>query len=280
MEAKDFETKFKPTWCPGCGNYGIWQALKNALVKLAIPQEEIAVVYGIGCHGNMSNFLNVYSFEGLHGRAVPVAIGIKTANHKLKVIVIAGDGDMYGEGINHLISAARGNHDITVIVHNNEIYGLTTGQASPTTEKGTKTKSTPLGVIEEPINALATAIVSGASFVSRGFAGDMDGIRDLICAGVENNGLSLVEVLQPCLTFEKIHNFEFLREKIHQVEESSSKKEAIKKTFEWDEKIPVGIFYKEQKPSFTDLLPQLKNSALVDKDLNSVKLDELLKDLG
>src|SRR4030042_2509418 len=279
MEAHDFETGHKPTWCPGCGNYGIWQSLKNAFVKLNTSQEEIVVVYGIGCHGNMANFLNVCGCGSLHGRSIPVACGVKMANHRLKVVVIVGDGDTYGEGVNHLLSAARGNHDITVIVHNKQIYGLTTGQASPTSEKGTKTKSTPLGVIEEPLNPLATAIISGASFVSRGFAGDTDALRDLICAGIEHSGFSLIDVLQPCLTFEKVHNFDFLRQKIYKLEKAEKDKEAaIKKTFEWSEKIPVGVFYQEEKPAFTDQLPQLKEDTLVEKPLNDIKIDELLKE--
>jgi len=279
----DFDTQTKPSWCPGCGNYGIFSSLKSAFEKIRVPQEEIVVFYGIGCHGNMSNFLNVYGFEGLHGRPIPAAIGAKIANHNLKVIVIAGDGDSYGEGVNHLISAARGNHDITVIVHNNEIYGLTTGQTSPTSEKGTKTKSTPLGSIEVPLNPLALAITSGATFVSRGFAGKMDSLADLIIEAIKHNGFSLVDVLQPCLTFEKIHNFEYLKQKIYDLSkiryDKLDKVKAIQKTFEWEEKIPIGVFYEEERESYTDQLPQLKSQTLVEKNISGIKLDKFFKEL-
>jgi 2-oxoglutarate ferredoxin oxidoreductase subunit beta len=279
----DFDTKVKPTWCSGCGNYGIFSSLKSAFEKIGVPQEKIVVFYGIGCHGNMSNFLNVYGFEGLHGRPIPTAIGAKIANHKLKVIVIAGDGDSYGEGVNHLISAARGNHDITVIVHNNEIYGLTTGQTSPTSEKGTKTKSTPQGSIEVPLNPLALAITSGATFVARGFAGEMDGLTNLIVAGINHNGFSLVDVLQPCLSFEKIHNFEYLKQKIYDLSKTNyyklDKIKAVQKTFEWEQKIPVGIFYEEERESYCDQLPQLKSQTLIEKNISGIKLDKFFKEL-
>jgi len=279
----NFDTQIKPIWCPGCGNYGIFSALKAAFEKLGVPQEEIVVFYGIGCHGNMSNFLNVYGFEGLHGRPIPVAIGAKIANHNLKVIVVAGDGDSYGEGVNHIISAARGNHDITVIVHNNEIYGLTTGQTSPTSEKGTKTKSTPQGSIEIPLNPLALAITSGATYVARGFAGETEGLTNLIVSGIKHNGFSLIDVLQPCLSFEKIHNFEYLKEKIYDLSKRKYDKLdkifAIRKTYEWEKKIPIGIFYQEERPSFTDELPQLKKQALVEKEIRGIKLGKFFKEL-
>jgi len=277
----NFDTNIKPTWCPGCGNFGIWAAIKNTLVTANWPPDSVLVVYGIGCHGHMVNFLKTYGFQALHGRPIPVAMGAKIANQKLNVLVVAGDGDTYGEGINHLISAARGNHDITLIVHNNETYGLTTGQASPTTEKGTKTKSTPLGQLEVPVNPLTLAIVSGATFIARGFAGDIDELADLIKKGVDHRGFSLIDVLQPCVTFEKIHDYQWLRERIVKINpkkhDVANKIKALELASLWGKKIPVGIFFEEARPSLTDQLPQLKNQTLLEKKVEKANLEKIMK---
>jgi 2-oxoglutarate ferredoxin oxidoreductase subunit beta len=163
---------YQPTWCPGCGNWGISVAIKSALVKAGLSPSQIFVSFGIGCSGNMNDFLNAYASHGLHGRALPVAIGVKLANHTMKTIVVAGDGDFYGEGGNHFLHACRGNHDITVILHDNRVYGLTTGQTAPTGAKGYKSKSTPLGIVEVPLDPIALAVTQGATFVAQAFAGE------------------------------------------------------------------------------------------------------------
>src|SRR3989344_2292367 len=183
-----------PTWCPGCGNFGIWSALKMAFSKMKLDPEKMAIVFGIGCSGNMNDFLWADSFHALHGRAIPNAVGIKIANSDLPVIVIAGDGDTYGEGGNHFMHAARGNHDITVIVHDNRVYGLTTGQVAPTAFKGFKSKSTPSGIIEVPVNPVALSVSQGATFVAQGFSQDMGNLVDLIEKGINHRGFSVVNI--------------------------------------------------------------------------------------
>ena len=209
-----FLTATKPTWCPGCGNYGIWLALKSALTKLAIPRENIVIVYGVGCHGNMRDWMHVYGVEGLHGRALPVAQGIKLANPNLTVIAVTGDGDCLGEGGNHFIHAAKRNPNITVLVHNNEVYGLTTGQAAPTAQVGMVTKSTPTGVIDPPFTPSSLGIFTGATFAARGFAGDIPHLTDLISQAITHKGFSVVDMLQPCVTFDKIHTYQWYRERV------------------------------------------------------------------
>ncbi len=257
-----------PTWCPGCGNFGIWAALKSAFTNLKLAPHNVAVVFGIGCSGNMNDFFWVNSFHALHGRAVPLAIGIKLANHKLPVIVVAGDGDCYGEGGNHLIHAARGNHDITVIVHDNRVYGLTTGQVAPTATKGFKAKSTPSGIIEVEMNPISLVLTQGATFVAQGFAGDITHLSDLITKGIRHRGFSLVNVFQPCVTFNKINTYEWYRKRIYKLDEKNHDpkniKKALDKSLELEEKLPIGLIYEEERPTYTDYLPQLGETILIE----------------
>ncbi len=260
---------YNPTWCPGCGDWGIGIAIKQALVQLGLSPSSVAAVFGIGCSGNMNDFLNAYAIHSLHGRSIPTAIGIKIANHKMPVIVIAGDGDTYGEGGNHFLHACRGNHDITVIVHDNGVYGLTTGQSAPTAQKGFKSKSTPSGIIETPINPLSFAITSGATFVSQSFAGDAIHAASMIKAAVNHKGFSLVNILQPCVSFNKINTYQYYLQRVYKLGEDYKKddfREAVQKSLEMnEEKFPLGVIYQVEKPSYTDQLPQLKNEVLIDK---------------
>lgn len=276
---------FPPTWCPGCGNWGIWASVKKAFANLRFTPESVVVVYGIGCSGNMNDFLWTYSFHALHGRAIPIAIGIKIANHQLPVVTVVGDGDCYGEGGNHLIHAARGNHDITVIVHDNRVYGLTTGQVAPTAFTGFKAKSTPKGVIEVPFAPLATALSVGATFVAQAFAADIKNLTDIIEQGIKHRGFSLVNILQPCVTFNHINTYSWYRERIYSLEEEgyvpSDKKLALEKSMEDKDRIPIGIIYQEKREIYTDFLPQLKDSPLISSPLPAVPtvaklLDELV----
>jgi len=253
QDPKVFETNVKPTWCPGCGNYGIWMALKSALVKLESMNHNTVIVYGVGCHGNMRDWMHVYGVEGLHGRALPIAQGIKLANSGLKVIAVVGDGDCIGEGGNHFIHAAKRNPNITVIIHDNEVYGLTTGQASPTAQVGMETKSTPLGVMEPPMNPVSLALISGATFVSRGFSGAIPQLTELFMKAIKHNGFSVVDVLQPCVTFDKIHTYDWLRKRVYTLENTPETfTDGIMKSFEWGEKIPLGIFQEIQKETVED----------------------------
>jgi len=272
-------TTVKPTWCPGCGNFGIWMALKNALVKLSIPHENIVIVYGVGCHANMRDWMNVYGVEGLHGRSLPIAQGIKLANPSLTVIAVTGDGDCLGEGGNHFIHASKRNPDITVILHDNNVYGLTTGQASPTAKKGFVTKSTPEGVFDEPVNPLALALVSGASFVARGFAGDMQYLTDLFVSAITHHGFSLIDVLQPCVTFDKVHTYNWYRERVYRMEEDTSKDllAALSKTMEWGDKIPLGIFMQSNRKTSEDLEPALGGDGIVHAGAGIPDIENVLK---
>lgn len=200
---------YTPTWCPGCGNYGIVRAIRQALSQQGLNPSDVFVNFDIGCSGNMNDFLNANSMHTLHGRAIPSAIGIKLANHARKVIVVGGDGGLYGEGGNHFLHACRGNHDLTVIVHDNMVYGLTTGQVAPTANKGYISRSTPGGIIEVPVNPLTLAITQGATFVAQSFANNAKHLSEMIQKAMEHSGFSLVNILQPCVTFNKINTYEY-----------------------------------------------------------------------
>ena len=258
---------YNPTWCPGCGDWGIAIAIKQSLVQLKLDPSTVAAVFGIGCSGNMNDFLNAYAIHSLHGRAIPSAIGIKLANHQLPVIAIVGDGDCYGEGGNHFLHACRGNHDITIIVHDNGVYGLTTGQSAPTASKGFKSKSTPSGIIETPINPLSFAITSGATFVAQAFAGDVTHVISMIKAGIEHKGISIINVLQPCVTFNKINTYQYYLSRVYKLPEDYKRddfKNSVLKSLEiQEEKFPLGIIYEVNKPTYTEQLPQLEKESLV-----------------
>jgi 2-oxoglutarate ferredoxin oxidoreductase subunit beta len=280
--AQSFSTGKLPTWCPGCGDFGIWMSLKTALNELGIGEDDAIVVYGVGCHGNMYSWMKVYGFAGLHGRTLPVAQAIKMANHNLPVIVVSGDGDGLGEGGNHFIHAAKRNPNITVIIHDNQVYGLTTGQAAPTAKAGFKTKSTPDGVVDEPVNPLMLAMTAGATFVSRGFAGDAPGLSKLIKQAIEHKGFSLVDALQPCVTFDKIHTYGWYRSKLYSLESEGyvpdNKLKAFEKAMEWNEKIPWGVFYKEDRPTSEEHEPALTGEPLNSLPLGVSDVDGLLSE--
>lgn len=250
-----------PTWCPGCGNWGILISIKAALKTMGLLPSYMNVVFGIGCSGNMNDFLNAYAVHSLHGRAIPTAIGIKLANHKTPVVVIAGDGDCYGEGGNHFLHACRGNHDITVITHNNNVYGLTTGQVAPTARKGYKSKSTPDGIIEQQLNPLLLAIISGATFVAQAFAGDTKTVAEIVEKGIEHKGFSLVNILQPCVTFNKINTYQYYLQRVYKLDTTHDKtdyKKAMEQALDVEvERFPIGVLYEQNIPSYHEQLVQL-----------------------
>jgi len=281
LNALDYHTQNNPTWCPGCGDFGIWGALKNALVSLDLKPFQFVIVYGIGCSGNMADFIFSHGFHALHGRAIPVAEAIKLVNHQLHIIVVAGDGDTYGEGMGHFIASARGNHDITLIVHNNQVYGLTTGQSSPTTNKGTKTKSTPSGVIEVGVNPIALALSSGATFVSRAFSGNIPYTSLLIKQAIEHCGFSLVDILQPCVTFNRDKSYDWYLQRIYKLDEMDynfkDRQKAFEKAFE-TERIPLGVFYKEDKLAYHQEISSLKEKTLVQQSISSIDLSPALEE--
>ncbi|GIW61448.1 MAG: 2-oxoacid ferredoxin oxidoreductase subunit beta [Patescibacteria group bacterium] len=292
---KDLEINYdSPNWCPGCGDFGIWLSLKKAIVELDLNPSKVVLVSGIGCSGKLPYWVKTYGFNGLHGRPIPVAEGIRLANHELTVIVIGGDGDQYAEGGNHLLHAMRRNVNITLLVHNNQIYGLTTGQYSPTTDIGEKNKATPIPTVEPPLNPLSLAISAGATFVARGFAGDTILETNLLKEAIKHKGFAIIDSLQPCVTFNQKNTYSWFYERIINVNEKGhdptdkmkafalSEQWPLKKASQDDEKeqIPVGILYKEQRLSWEEGIPQIAKMPLVKQlrqevDINSL-LDELL----
>ena len=268
----------KPQWCPGCGDYMILMAVKRAIVELGLKPEETVIVSGIGCGSKLPHFVNVYRFEGLHGRALPVATGIKLANNKLNVIAVAGDGDAYGIGGNHFLHSCRRNLNITYITQDNSIYALTKGQTSPTSEKGKKTNSTPFGVLEEPINPIALGILTGASFVSRGYSHELDHLTELIKNALQHKGFSLVNVLQYCPSMNKQNTLEFFKEKVEILEgnDIGNKMEALKLS-ERKDKLPIGIFYNVDKPSYDEQEPQITDIPLVKQNIVNIDISKMLE---
>lgn len=285
MELKELNTEARPTWCPGCGNFGIWNSLKRALVELGHPKDDTVIVGGVGCSGKIPHWVNSYGFHGLHGRTLPVATGLKLANQKLNVIAEGGDGDGYDEGTNHLIHACRRNVNITYVVHNNQVFGLTKGQTSPTSDPGYKSKTSPWGSIERPINPLALAISANATFVARGFAADIPHLTSLLKAAMEHEGFALVDVLQPCVTFNHINTYDWYNKRVYKIgpnekgkaqHDPSDKAAALAKTLEWgDEGIPTGIFYQEKRHGYGHDMPQLEAGPLVEKDIANIDIDPL-----
>ena len=281
MTLEELQTPCTPNWCPGCGNFNIWAAFKNAAVKEGWDNTNTALVAGIGCHGHILNFVKLTSFEGLHGRAIPVASGLKLANNRLNVFAHVGDGDCLGEGGNHFIHAARRNHNITVLLHDNALYALTAGQTSPATGKGVKTKSTPAGNPDEPIYPLALAIASGATFVARVYSGDMHRLTELIIEANKHKGFAVIDILQPCVTFNKICTHAMFLQNTYYLGDDydpTNKKEAFEKAHEFGEKrIPVGIFYKEEKPTLEEGYSQISEIPLVNQDPKFNGLTDLFK---
>lgn len=272
----------KPAWCPGCGNFGILRAVNRALVQLGLEPHQVLLVSGIGQAGKLPHYTRGNVFNSLHGRPVPPAIGAKIANHELTVIAISGDGDGYGEGGNHFLHAMRRNHEITYLVHNNQVYGLTKGQASPTSDEGFITKTTPYGATA-PINPMALAVISGASFVSRGFAGDMEHLASLIQQGITHKGFALIDVLQPCVTFNHKNTYSWYRERVYKLDDETGydptdKRAALDKAQEWGERIPIGVIYQKELPTFEEQLPALGKGVLVKQKIEPGQVEELLKE--
>ncbi|MFH1874455.1 MAG: 2-oxoacid:ferredoxin oxidoreductase subunit beta [Pseudomonadota bacterium] len=243
----DFGT-FETAWCPGCGNFGLLKAMKQALVDSHLEPHQVLFVSGIGQAAKAPHYLKANVFNGLHGRSLPVATGAKLANKDLTVIVESGDGCNYGEGGNHLLAAIRRNPNLTLVVHNNQIYGLTKGQASPTSEHLLKTKAQPNGVAEHPFNPIVLAVSMKASFVARGFVGKPEHLSNLIAQGIAHQGFSLIDVLQPCVTFNKLNTYAWYNERVYELKghDPANWEAALKLAYEWPEKIPLGLIYKHQ----------------------------------
>jgi len=268
-------------WCPGCGDFGILDLVKNALNELEIKPEELVLVSGIGQAAKLPHYLRTNFFNGLHGRALPPATAIKAVNPGLTVIVTSGDGDMYGEGGNHFIHAIRRNPDITNLVHNNMVYGLTKGQASPTSQTGFKTPIQVGGVSEEPFNPLAVAIALNAPFVARAFIGDKDQSKAILKQAIQHKGYALVDIFQPCVTFNKFNTYKWFKENTYYLEDSydpTDRKAAFAQALE-SEKLPLGIFYRnDNRAAFEETLPAYRGdkTPLFQRPVNFNQLKQLL----
>ncbi len=257
-----YKGKIHPDWCPGCGDFSVLSALQAALFELGLKPHQVVVISGIGCSSNLPGFINTYGMHTLHGRALAVGNGVKLANHELKVICTGGDGDGFGIGGNHFTHSMRRNIDLTYIVMDNQIYGLTTGQTSPTSRKGMKTKSTPDGNLENPINPIPQAIVGGATYVASGFSGKQRHLVDLLKGAIMHKGFSLVDVFSPCVTYNKDNTYQFFNSRVKILEEqghdTSNFAKAIEKGYEWGEEIPIGLFWKRTDlPTIEELEPVL-----------------------
>jgi len=262
LTIKDFKGKADPDWCPGCGDFGVLTALKQALLELNLHPHKVMTISGIGCSSNLPGYVSTYGMHTLHGRALAVATGAQLANHELKIIVTGGDGDGYGIGGNHFVHSMRRNIDLTYIVMNNQIYGLTTGQISPTSTKGMKTKSTPIGSVENPIFPVSLAIAAGATYVARGYTGQVKHLVDLIKGGIQHKGFALIDAFSPCVTFNLDNTHEFFKHRTKKLEDMGHDPTdfaaAIQKSYEWGDEIPIGLFWKrEDLPSLDQLEPIL-----------------------
>jgi len=262
LPVKEFKGKADPDWCPGCGDFGVLNALKSAISELGLRPHEVLTISGIGCSSNLPGYINTYGMHTLHGRALAVASGAQLGNHELKVVVTGGDGDGFGIGGNHFVHAMRRNLDLTYIVMDNQIYGLTTGQVSPTSRKGMKTKSTPHGSVENPVNAIPLAIVCGATYVARGFSGQQKHLIELIKGAIEHKGFAFVDVFSPCVTYNKENTHEFFKQRTRKLEEMghdpSNFHAAIEKGGLWGDEIPIGLFYRnDEAPALDEMEPVL-----------------------
>ena len=257
LKPKDFKGKVEPDWCAGCGDFGVLRTLQRACAELGLRPHQILTVSGIGCSSNLPGYFNGYGMHTLHGRALAVATGAQMANHELTVVATGGDGDGYGIGGNHFTHTARRNVDMTYLVMNNQIYGLTTGQVSPTSEEGMKTKSTPYGSVEAPVNPITSAIMNGATYVARGFSGQARQLIDLIKQAIQHKGFALVDVFSPCVTFNHDNDYKFFKPRVRRLEDvghdTSDWKAACEKAMVWGDDIYIGCFFQKLAPPLHSL---------------------------
>jgi len=279
---EDYSSEDPIAWCPGCGNFSILKALKKALVDIQQKPHELVIVSGIGQAPKTPHYLRCNCFNGLHGRTLPVATGIKLANHQLTVLAQGGDGDGYAEGGNHFLHAMRRNIDITYLVHDNQVYGLTKGQASPTSEYGFVTKTTPHGAISPACNPLLLAVASDCSFVARGFAGEVDHLANLIKEGIQHKGFALIDILQPCVSFNRVNTFKWYSQRVYKIGadlpyDANDRLNAFRKALEWGDKIPIGVFYRNQRPTLEEQIPAIADQPLVAQQIDPGAFSKLLE---
>jgi 2-oxoglutarate ferredoxin oxidoreductase subunit beta len=274
VTAASFKGKVDPDWCPGCGDFGVLAAVQKALVELQIPNHRVATVSGIGCSSNFPGFIETYGMHTLHGRSLPVASGLKLANHDMTVLVTGGDGDGFGIGCGHFVHAMRRNINLTYIVMDNQIYGLTTGQTSPTSRVGMKTKSNPYGNMDSPVNPITLALSAGATFVARAFSGEQKHLVELLKAAISHKGFSFLDVFSPCVTYNKDNTFQWFRPRVKKLEDDASYDptnwpEAVKRATVWGDEIPIGKFYERTDlPSLEETEPVLELGPLIERPLH------------
>lgn len=272
--------QYETAWCPGCGNFVLLKSLKQALAQSDLHPHQILFVSGIGQAAKAPHYLNANVFNGLHGRSLPVATAAKLANRDLVVIAESGDGCMYGEGGNHFLAALRRNLDITILVHDNQIYGLTKGQASPTSLEGFTTKAQPHGTPSGPFNPVETAIAMGCGFVARGFTGNKDHLADLIAAAIKHKGTSLVDIFQPCVSFNKVNTFSWYKDHCYDLSDDydpTDQDQALRKAREFGDRIPLGILYKNpDKEIYWEHFPEFEGTSLISKDFNHDAFEQVL----
>jgi len=279
VDIKDYG-EYKTAWCPGCGNFPILKAVKQVLVKLNIEPHQVLFISGIGQAAKTPHYLNANLFNGLHGRSLPVATGAKLANPNLVVIAESGDGCMYSEGGNHFLGAIRRNIDITLLAHNNQVYGLTKGQASPTSELGFVTKAQPEGVAEAPFNPVAVAVAMHAGFVGRSFAGTEEHLIDVLIQAINHKGFSLIDVLQPCVSFNRVNTFKWYKDRCKPLPSSYDPQDweaAMRKSQQWGDEIPIGIIYRNDKLPFEKHFSALSKGPLVGQQLDLSKLKKVME---
>jgi 2-oxoglutarate ferredoxin oxidoreductase subunit beta len=269
-------------WCPGCGNHGILKALKQALVEAGKGPHEIVMVSGIGQASKIPHYLRCNAFNGLHGRTLPVATGIKLANHELTVIAEGGDGDGYTEGGNHFLHAMRRNIDITYLVHDNQVYGLTKGQTSPTSDEGYVSNTTPMGSLYPAMNPLLLAVASDCGFVARGFSGDEEHLSSLITEGIRHRGFALIDILQPCVSFNKVNTFQWYKDRVYNIHDDpahdpASRTMAFERAQEWGNRIPIGILYRHERPALNEREPAIRDLPLVEQGIDPASFEGIFE---
>lgn len=268
----DFRAE-KPNWCPGCGDFTVLAALQKAAVNLGLEPEQMVTVSGVGCSGKTSQYMGSYGFHSLHGRSIPVATSIKLANNDLTVVAAGGDGDGYGIGLGHFIHAVRRNINITYLVMDNHIYGLTTGQTSPTSDKGTKTKTAPEGATDEPIHPLQMAIMAGAGFVAQGYSGNLKQLTELIEKGINHNGFSLINIYSPCVTFNKVNTYDFYKQNLIDIDadpnyDRTNKFAALAKVEETEELLTGVIYENTERPAYHQTQAHFPATPIAKNDIN------------
>jgi 2-oxoglutarate ferredoxin oxidoreductase subunit beta len=278
---KDFDSPEQPTWCTGCGNYGIRNAIKMALAEQNIAPHEVVMFTGIGCGSKMPHYIKISGFHTIHGRSLAVATGARLANHGLKIMTVHGDGDGYGMGLGHWLHAVRRNIGLVDIVQNNRVYGLTKGQYSPTSDPGMRTPTSPEGAIDRPVQPLSFAITAGATFVARGYPGELRHLVWLIGEALQHSGYALVDVLQPCVTFNRASAYDFYKDRVYKLEDEAGydpqdRTAAWVKAQEWGERIPIGIVYRgEPIPTYEEQVPALEAGPLVQQSLENLGPEQI-----